>query len=198
MDDKKSCLWCVGDPLLKAYHDAEWGVRQLHDDSAHFEFLTLEAMQCGLSWMTVLKKREAMREAFDGFSPEKIALYDEGKVQSLLTFPGIIHSATKLNAMVENARAFLRIQAESGSFDAWFWRFTNGRTLIYPAHRACIPAQNALSQRVSREMKKRGFGFLGPVVIYSHLQAVGMINDHDADCFGFKALGGEVQEADAL
>lgn len=197
MDNQKSCAWCTGDALLKTYHDTQWGIHQLHDDDTHFEFLTLEAMQCGLSWMTVLKKRDAMREAFDGFAPDRIALYDDGKIESLMAFPGIIHSRLKLASLVRNARAFLRIQQECGTFDQWFWQFTSGRTLIYPSHRTSIPAKNALSEQVSLELKKRGFNFLGPVVIYSHMQAAGMINDHEADCFGYQTLGGDIQEDDA-
>lgn len=187
----KRCLWCESDPLLREYHDAEWGVRQLHDDRGQFEFLTLEAMQCGLSWLTVLRKREAMRAAFDGFDPAVIAGYGEEKLGALMEAPGIIHCAGKLRAMVNNASRFLDIAAEHGSFDAWFWAFTGGKTLIYPENMKRMPAKNALSERISAELKKRGFKYLGPVVVYSHMQAVGMINDHSPECFLCGRLGGE-------
>ena len=188
----KRCLWCESDPLLREYHDTEWGARQLHDDRGQFEFLTLEAMQCGLSWLTVLRKREAMRAAFDGFDPAAIARYGEEKLSALMEAPGIIHCAGKLRAMVNNARCFLNIAAEHGSFDAWFWDFTGGKTLIYPENMERMPAKNALSERISAELKKRGFKYMGPVVVYSHMQAVGMINDHTPECFLCGRLGGEI------
>lgn len=187
----KRCLWCESDPLLREYHDAEWGARQLHDDRRQFEFLTLEAMQCGLSWLTVLRKREAMRAAFDGFDPAVIAGYGEEKLGALMDAPGIIHCAGKLCAMVNNARCFMNIAAEYGSFDAWFWSFTGGKTLIYPENMERMPAKNALSERISAELRKRGFKYLGPVVVYSHMQAVGMINDHSPECYLRGKLGGE-------
>lgn len=187
-----SCPWCLGDPLLRAYHDEEWGVRQVHDDRTQFEFLTLEAMQCGLSWMTVLRKRESMRAAFDNFDPAKIALYNEEKQRSLLEFPGIIHSASKIRATVSNAKLFLDIQREFGSFDRWFWSFTDGKTRLYPENQQQMPAQNALSRKISAALKQRGFHYLGPVVLYSHMQAVGMVNDHTPDCFAYPLLGGEI------
>lgn len=195
-ETRKSCAWCVSDPLLRYYHDTEWGIKQLHDDKKQFEFLTLEAMQCGLSWMTVLKKREAMRAAFSGFDPEKIALIGDEGIGLLLTAPGIIRSRAKIRAMVQNARAFLKIQEEFGSFDSFFWGFTGGKTLLVNAHAEKIPAQTPLSERMSREMKKRGFSYLGPVVTYSHMQAAGMVNDHEPDCFGYLSLGGERCETD--
>lgn len=187
----KRCLWCESDPLLREYHDAEWGARQLHDDRGQFEFLTLEAMQCGLSWLTVLRKREAMRAAFDGFDPVAIASYGEEKLSALMEAPGIIHCAGKLRAMVNNARCFLKIAAEHGSFDAWFWDFTGGKTLIFPENMERMPAKNVLSEKISAELKKSGFKYLGPVVVYSHMQAVGMINDHSPGCFLCGRLGGE-------
>lgn len=188
----KRCGWCIGDEMLREYHDAEWGAAQLHDDRRQFEFLTLETMQCGLSWLTVLRKREAMRAAFDGFDPHIIANYDDIRLEKLMTAPGIIHSAGKLRAMVNNARCFLEIANEFGSFDAWFWSFSDGKTLIYTENRALMPAKNILSEKISASLKKRGFKYLGPVVMYSHMQAAGMINDHSPDCFLHEKLGGEI------
>lgn len=186
-EEKQRCAWCLGDPLLRQYHDAEWGIKQLHDDRKQFEFLTLETMQCGLSWLTVLRKRAAMDAAFDHFEPERIALYDETKLEALLRMPGIIHSPGKLRGMIGNARAFLAIQREFGSFDAWFWAFTGGRTLLCPGP---MRTKTPLSERMSAELKKRGFRYLGPVVLYSHMQAAGMVNDHEEGCFGYRSLGG--------
>lgn len=190
MQEVTRCPWSESDPLSRAYHDSEWGVRQLHDERGQFEFLTLELMQCGLSWRTVLSKREAMRQAFDNFEAQKIAAYDEEKLAALMQAPGIIHSAPKLRAMIHNARLFLGMQQEFGSFDAWFWRFTDGQTVRILSHARQMPAKSALSERMSAALKKRGFKFLGPVVIYSHMQAVGMINDHQETCFACKLLGG--------
>ena len=181
--DKARCRWCMGDGLMLAYHDNEWGVRQLHDDRALFEFLTLEAMQCGLSWRTVLHKREAMRVAFDDFNPYAIAAYDEAKIAELMQAPGIIHSERKLRAMVNNARRFIEIAEEFGTFDAWLWRFTEGKTVTYPENMVNMPAQNELSTAISAEMRRRGFKYMGPVVVYSYMQAAGMVNDHEKDCF---------------
>lgn len=189
--DRKRCRWCMGDALMQKYHDEEWGARQLHNDRAQFEFLTLEAMQCGLSWRTVLNKREAMRAAFDDFDPRIIAGYTEEKITQLMEAPGIIHSEPKIRAMVNNARKFLEIVEEFGSFDSWFWAFTDGKTMIYPENRFNMPAKNSLSEKMSAEFKKRGFKFLGPVVVYSHMQAAGMINDHEEGCYLCGALSGE-------
>ncbi len=187
-----SCRWCLGDALLQKYHDEEWGMVQLHDDSLQFEFLTMEVMQCGLSWMTVLKKRETMRTVFDGFDYRAITKYDDAKISSLLSAPGIIHSEAKIRAMVNNAARFMEIQAQFGSFSAYFWRFTDRKTLIMPSNRENMPSKTPLSERISKDLKKRGFQFLGPVVMYSHMQAAGMVNDHEQSCFGFQLLGGEI------
>lgn len=196
MSERRSCAWCEGDRLLKTYHDEEWGIFQLHDDCKQFEFLTLEVMQCGLSWMTVLRKRDSMRCAFDNFDYRAIAMYDEEKILSLLNAPGIIHSEGKIRAMVNNARRFLAIEDEFGSFDAYFWRFTGGKTLNILSHRDHMPAKTPLSERMSADLKKRGFKYLGPVVVYSHMQAAGMVNDHEEYCFGYSLLGGEIMSAD--
>lgn len=175
------CGWANGDPLLEAYHDEEWGT-PLHDDHKHFEFLSLEVMQCGLSWMTVLRKREAMREAFDGFDYEKIAAYGENKMLALLNFPGIIHSLAKIRALIDNAHAFLEIQRQYGSFDRYLWGFVDGQVQRYPEGLRCRP-HNELSETISKDLKKRGFRYLGRVTVYSHLQAAGLIDDHDPDCY---------------
>ena len=189
--EKTRCRWCMGDSLMIAYHDEEWGVRQLHDDRALFEFLTLEAMQCGLSWRTVLYKREAMRAAFDNFDPYVIAGYDEEKIAKVMQAPGIIHSEGKIRAMVNNARMFIEIAAEFGSFDEWFWSFTGGKTVVYPENIENMPAKNELSEKISAKMRGRGFKYMGPVVVYSYMQATGMVNDHEKGCYlcGIKAEG---------
>jgi len=185
------CKWCESDSLLQEYHDREWGIGQLHDDRLQFEFLTLEVMQCGLSWMTVLRKREAMRQAFDHFDPRVISQYDDAKINACLNAPGIIHSHTKILAMVGNARSFCAIQDEYGSFDQWFWSFTNGETIQTPRNGdKPLPVKTELSETISKALKKRGFRYLGPVVVYSHMQASGMVNDHEPYCFGYRLLGG--------
>ena len=177
------CRWCGENELLIAYHDDEWCARQLHDERGLFEFLTLEMMQCGLSWLTVLKKREAMRSAFDNFDPNVIAGYDEAKIYSLMTYPGIIRSRRKLEAMAHNARCFLRLQREEGSFDKWIWDFTDGKTIVNPESRQNMPAGTPLSEKISASLKSRGFKFMGPVVVYSFMQAIGMADDHEESCF---------------
>lgn len=181
--DRIRCKWCAGDALMTKYHDEEWGTRQLHDDRALFEFMTLEAMQCGLSWRVVLRKREAMRVAFDGFDPRVITGYDADVIDRLMTDPGIIRSRPKLEAMITNARCFLRTAEEFGSFGSWFWAFTDGKTITNPDTQGPMPSKNALSEKISAEMKRRGFHYMGPVVVYSYMQAAGMVNDHEPDCF---------------
>lgn len=199
MNEEKRCPWCLSSPEMLRYHDEEWGARQCHDDRALFEFLTLEMMQCGLSWATVLAKRESMRTAFDNFEPAALAAYSEAQLAALLEAPGIIHSARKLSGMVRNARAFVRIQAREGSFDRWFWAFTKGQTVRYPAHSAAPAAKTALSERISAAFREEGFCFMGPVVVYSFLQAVGMVNDHAPDCFVFNRLScTEIEDQDAF
>lgn len=199
MKEEKRCPWCLSSPEMLFYHDEEWGVRQCHDDRELFELLTLEMMQCGLSWSTVLMKREAMRAAFENFNPAALAAYSEEQLTALLQAPGIIHSARKLSGMVRNARSFVRIQAREGSFDRWFWSFTNGQTVRYPAHAAHPAAKTALSERISAAFKNEGFCFMGPVVVYSFMQAVGMVNDHEPDCFVSGRLTGvTIEDQDAF
>jgi len=181
--DKKRCPWSGTDPLLIAYHDEEWGI-PLHDDRTLFEFLVLEGAQAGLSWTTILRKRDAYRRAFDRFDLHKVARYDKRKVTALLADAGIVRNRAKISSAIKNARAFLEVQAEFGSFDAYQWRFVDGRP-IQNRWRAMrdIPARTAQSDAMSNDLKSRGFSFVGSTIIYAHMQAVGMVNDHLVDCF---------------
>jgi DNA-3-methyladenine glycosylase I len=183
------CPWPVGD-LYTAYHDTEWGV-PLHDDRALFEFLILEGAQAGLSWHTVLKKRENYRAAFDQFDPEKVARYTPAKIKKLLSNPGIIRNRLKIASAVRNARAFLAVQEEFGSFDKYIWRFVDGRPIIN-RHRSMkqVPASTRVSDAMSQDLKQRGFNFIGSTICYAHMQATGMVNDHLVDCFRHRELGG--------
>lgn len=178
------CLWCGDDPLYVAYHDREWGV-PVHDDRTHFEFLLLEGAQAGLSWYTILRRREGYRAAFDRFDPEKIARYDDRKTAALLADPGIIRNRLKVAAAILNAQKFLEIQAEFGSFDAYIWRFVDGRPITRNQLRtlADYPATSPESDALSRDLRQRGFKFVGSTIIYAHLQAIGLVNDHSLDCF---------------
>jgi DNA-3-methyladenine glycosylase I len=170
------------------YHDREWGV-PVHDDRKHFEFLVLEAAQAGLSWSIVLRKREAYRRAFSGFDPHKVARYTEKKLQSLVADPGIVRNRMKIEAAVKNARAFLAVQDEFGSFDAYCWRFVDGRPLVGRRTRTGeIPATSAESDAFSKDLKRRGFSFVGSTIIYAHMQAIGMVNDHLVQCFRYRQV----------
>ncbi len=184
---KSRCTWCEGNDLYMRYHDEEWGV-PVRDDIRQFEFLVLESAQAGLSWLTILKKREQYRLAYDGFDPRTVMLYEEEKVAELLANPGIVRNRKKIEASINNAQAFVRIQEEFGSFCSYLWKFVNGKP-IRNAWKdvAEIPARTDLSDAVSLDMKKRGFRFLGSTIMYSHLQAVGLVNDHLASCFRYKA-----------
>ena len=186
------CGWVhPDDPLCVAYHDHEWGT-PVHDDSLLFEFLILEGVQAGLSWRTILHKRQAYRAAFDDFDPVSVAAYDEEKVAELLANPGIIRNRLKVRAAIANAHAFRRVQAEFGSFDAYLWGFGGGRAQQNAWRTlAEVPAQTAVSRAMSRDMKARGFKFVGPVICYALMQAVGMVNDHLVDCFRHQDLRGE-------
>ena len=183
MAERKRCAWAGTDPLYVAYHDAEWGV-PLHDDRALFEFLVLEGAQAGLSWSTILRKRDAYRRAFDRFDPEKVARYTKRKIAALLADEGIVRNRAKIESAIKNAKAFLEVQGEFGSFDAYQWRFVDGRPLqnCWRAIRE-IPAHTVQSDAMSNDLKGRGFTFVGPTIIYAHMQAVGMVNDHLVDCF---------------
>ena len=186
--NKPRCPWCNGDPLYIQYHDEEWGV-PVHDDRKLFEFLTLEGFQAGLSWLTILKKRENFRKAFDNFDYVKIAQYYEQKIASLLTDAGIIRNKLKVNAAVTNARAFIEIQNEFGSFDKYIWKFAENKPIVnrWKSIRD-IPASTELSDKLSKDLKKRGFKFVGSTIVYSHMQATGMVNDHIVDCFRYGQL----------
>ena len=182
------CDWAVGHPLLAEYHDREWGV-PVHDDRKLFEFLVLDAFQAGLSWLTILKKRENFRKAFDGFDPERICRYDERKVQRLLQDSGIIRNRLKVAATVGNARCFLQVQEEFGSFDRYIWQFTGGRTRVNAFEsQDRIPARTRESEAMSRSLRKRGFRFVGPTICYAFMQAAGMVNDHLTGCFRYRQV----------
>ncbi len=183
------CAWAGSDPLYLAYHDREWGV-PVHDDRLLFEFLTLEGAQAGLSWITILRKREAYRAAFAGFNPEVVARFDGAKIVELLADPGIVRNRLKVESAITNARAFLRVREEFGSFDAYLWRFVEGRP-IRNAWKSItdIPASTPLSDALSRDLKRRGFRLVGSTICYAHMQAVGMVNDHIVDCFRWRELG---------
>ncbi len=181
------CAWVGSDnPLMLEYHDCEWGV-PVHDDRRHFEFLVLEAAQAGLSWSIVLKKREGYRRAFSQFDPEKVARYTQNRIRTLTADPSIIRNRMKIEAAVRNARAFLAIQDEFGSFDAYCWRFVSGRPRLNrrKAMRE-IPATSRESDTFSKDLKRRGFSFVGSTIIYAHMQAVGMVNDHLVGCFRYR------------
>lgn len=184
---KEKCQWCRDNGINEAYHDSEWGI-PLRDDRKQFEFLMLEVMQCGLSWSIVLKKREIFRSCFDYFDYEKIARYDDEKIQSIMEAPGMIKSERKIRAVISNAAAFIKIREEFGSFDDFLWSYSNNKTLIYKAHQNNPVASNELSDKIFKELKKRGFKFLGSITVYSHLQACGIINDHEEKCFMYDEI----------
>ena len=181
---KTRCAWCPpDDPLYIQYHDEEWGV-PVHDDRLLFEMLILEGAQAGLSWRTILGRRETYRAAFDGFDARKIARYDAKKAAALMKDPGIIRNRLKIAATIDNARAFLAVQKEFGSFDKYIWSFVGGKTQRNPrVTREPLPTQTPEAEAMSRDLKKRGFRFVGPTICYAFMQAVGMVNDHAADCF---------------
>ena len=179
------CGWATSDPLYLAYHDEEWGV-PVHDDRLWFEYIVLDGAQAGLSWLTVLKKREGYRAAFDGFDPEKVTRYTEADVERLLADPGIIRNRAKVQSAITNAGAFLAVQREFGTFDRYIWQFTGGKT-IKNRHATpdTIPARTAESDAMSKELVKRGFKFVGSTICYAFMQAGGMVNDHTTDCFRY-------------
>lgn len=177
------CAWCGTDPLYQKYHDEEWGV-PVYEDQKLFEFLILETFQAGLSWITILRKRENFRLAFDDFNYKKIALYPEDKIQELLLDSGIIRNQLKIRAAVSNAVAFMKIQEEFGSFSDYIWHFTEGKPIVNnPKTLKEVPATTPLSDAISKDLKKRGFKFVGSTVVYAHMQATGMVNDHVEDCW---------------
>jgi DNA-3-methyladenine glycosylase I len=186
---KRRCDWVTGaDPLMVEYHDREWGV-PIHDDRKHFEFLVLEGAQAGLSWSTILKRRESYRNAFSDFDPEKVARFTDKRIEKLLLDPSIIRNRMKITAAVRNARQFLSVQDEFGSFDSYAWRFVGGRPLVNRRKGiGDIPATSPESDAFSKDLKSRGFSFVGSTIIYAHMQAVGMVNDHLVDCFRYGEL----------
>jgi DNA-3-methyladenine glycosylase I len=191
----KRCWLGAPDPLMEAYHDTEWGVPE-HDDRRHFEFLILEGAQAGLSWRTVLRRREGYRRAFAEFDAEEVARFTPAKVEKLLADPGIIRNRLKVNAAVGNARAFLAVQKEFGSFDAFIWRFVGGAPIVNACRTlAQIPALTPESEALSRELVRRGFRFVGPTIVYAHMQACGLVNDHLVDCPRWRELGGRPARA---
>jgi DNA-3-methyladenine glycosylase I len=189
-DQPTRCPWCGDDPLYREYHDREWGAH-LHDDQRLFEMLLLEGFIAGLSWLTILKKRENFRAAFDGFDPRKVAAYGPDKVAALMDDAGIIRNRRKIEAAIKNAQVVLDLQKEFGSFDRYLWGWVEGR----PVQHACdelkdVPTQDETARALSKDLKKRGMGFVGPVTIYSYMQAVGLINDHLTGCYRYRELGG--------
>lgn len=188
MSLKNRCGWCKDDPLYISYHDTEWGV-PVYDDQTLFEFLILETFQAGLSWITVLRKRDNFRKAFDDFDYHKIAQYGDEKLEALLQDPGIIRNKLKIKAAFSNAEAFIKVQDEFGSFSKYIWGFVNGKPIKNTfTSLADLPANTPLSDTISKDLKKRGFKFVGTTVVYAHMQATGMVNDHVVSCFRHEAL----------
>ncbi len=185
---KQRCSWCGDDPLYVAYHDEEWGV-PVYDDDTLFEFLILETFQAGLSWITILRKRENFRKAFDQFDYKKIAKYGEKKYEELLQDAGIIRNKLKIKATISNAQNFMKIQEEFGTFSKYIWSFTDGKPIKnkFKSMKE-VPATTELSDQLSKDLKKRGFKFVGSTVIYAHMQATGMVNDHTTDCFRYNEV----------
>ena len=182
------CDWDTTSEINIRYHDTEWGV-PLHDDKRQFEFLMMEVMQCGLNWNMMMLKREIFRKCFDGFDYDKVAAYGEKDITRILETDGMIRSRRKIEAIISNARCFQSIRAEFGSFCNYLWGFSTGKTILYARHAdGWIPVSNGLSARISKDLKKRGFKFLGPTTVYSHLQACGIINDHSKDCPCYAAI----------
>jgi DNA-3-methyladenine glycosylase I len=187
--EKQRCAWCVGtfDDYVK-YHDIEWGV-PVHDENKHFEFLILEGAQAGLSWATILKRREGYRKAFANFDPKKVAQYDSQKIKELLQDPGIIRNKLKVNGAVTNAQHFLEVQDEFGSFDKYIWNFVGNKPILNSWRTMSeVPATSMESDALSKDLKKRGFKFVGSTIMYAHMQACGLVNDHTVDCFRYKVV----------
>ena len=193
--DKKRCAWVnLANPLYVRYHDEEWGV-PLHDDRRLFELLVLEMMQAGLSWETVLNKRENFRRAFAGFDPQKVASFTEQDVKRLLSNPGIIRNRRKIEAAINNARVYLAIQKEFGSFDRFIWSFVDFKPVDnHVLSSDSLPTTSSLAKQISTELRKRGTTFVGPVIIYSYMQAIGMVNDHEVECFRYREIKNMVED----
>ena len=189
-DAVKRCEWAGSDPGMVAYHDTEWGV-PVHDDPTHYEFLVLEGAQAGLSWSTILKRRAGYRKAFAGFEPAKVARFTPAKIEKLLSDTGIIRNRAKVESAVRNARVFLDVAEEFGSFDRYIWGFVGGRPVVNKWRRmAQLPPTSPESEALSKDLRRRGFGFVGPTVCYAHLQATGLVNDHVVSCFRYAELTG--------
>lgn len=185
---KKRCGWHGEDPLYIDYHDKEWGV-PVHDDRTHFEMIVLDGAQAGLSWITILRRRESYREAFDNFDPVKVSRYGEKKIKELLENPGIIRNRLKVNSAVQNAKAFLDVRKEFGTFDKYIWQFVGHKTIYNsPGSLKEIKATSPESDAMSRDLRKRGFSFVGSTICYAYMQAAGLVNDHTVDCFRYKEL----------
>jgi len=184
------CSWAGTDPVYIDYHDREWGV-PMHDERTLFEMLVLDGAQAGLSWITILKKRDNYRVAFDNFNARKMARYGEGKVQALLNNPGIVRNRLKVGAAIQNAKMLLKLQEQEGSFAEYLWRYVDGKPIINAWRNIKeIPARTPLSETISKELSRRGFKFVGPTICYAFMQAMGMVNDHTVDCFRYRQLGG--------
>jgi DNA-3-methyladenine glycosylase I len=185
---KETCGWGTGDPQMTAYHDEEWGV-PVHDDRLHFEFIILEGVQAGLSWSTVLHRREAYRQAYDNFEPEKVAAYTDADMKRIIEHPGIIRNSRKIESSVRNARAFLAVQKEYGSFDKYIWGFVDGKPKLnaFTSFKE-MPAETEESRAMSKDLKNRGFNFVGPTICYAYMQAAGMVNDHLTKCYRWKEV----------
>lgn len=188
MDNKKRCAWCLGNDLYIEYHDKEWGL-PVHDDKVHFEFLVLESAQAGLSWLTILKRREHYRRLYDNFDALKVSQYDQKRVELMLQDPGIIRNRKKIESSISNAKYFLEIVDEFGSFDNYIWGFTNRKVIDNKRESMSeLPANTPLSDEITEDLKKRRFRFLGSTIIYAHLQSIGVVNDHLVDCFRYKEV----------
>lgn len=187
------CAWCLCNEKMIKYHDEEWGV-PLRDDRKQFEFLMMEVMQCGLNWNMMIQKREVFRKCFDGFDYQRVADYKESDIQRIMETEGMIKSRRKIEAVIHNAQCFRKVQEEFGTFSNYLWGFSKGKVILYMGHqKGRIPAKNGLSDEVSRDLKKRGFKYLGSVTVYSHLQACGLINDHMESCFRYAEVTARFQ-----
>lgn len=184
----KRCTWCCDNGIVQKYHDEEWGI-PLHDDRKHFEYISMEVMQCGLNWTMMLKKRDIFKKCFSDFDYAKIANYSEQDIDRILNVEGMIKSRRKIEAIIANAKAYLKIIEEFGSFDKYIWAYSGNESLVYlKHHRGAWEVSNEISDRLSKDLKKRGFKYLGSITVFSHLQACGIINDHSPDCYMYDKL----------
>ena len=194
MKEKEKCRWCKGDTMMEKYHNEEWGIA-CHNDQQLYEYLMLEAMSCGLSWKLMLMKREIFRTCFANFDYMKVAQFTNIDVERIMQYPGIIKSKRKIEAMISNAQAFIKIRNEFETFNNYIWSFTKGKTIIYNNRpNGMMQTQSKLSDIIAKDLKKRGFKFLGSVLVYSFIQAIGMVNDHDTTCYMFNEIGGDLIE----